>query len=251
MTAEVEKLTLDGNTSETVMSFCASCNSLFVAINDVLYCSMYGQHGVVARPLHIDSYIITVVAGVGFPGSRSNMLNKPHGIFVNINLDLYVADTGNHRIQLFRSGQFDGITIAGTSDTIQLHHPVSVVLDADGSLYIVDSDNHRIVREGSNGFRCVVGCSGLSGSKLTELDGPQTMAFDSYGNIYVHDQYNGRVQKFVLSTNTCSKYDREHEATKPFFNIHSIFYRQECFKLNLGITEIYFHYSYALNTLKK
>ena len=37
------------------------------------------------------------------------------GIFVDINLDLYVADYYNHRIQLFRLGELNGITVAGNT----------------------------------------------------------------------------------------------------------------------------------------
>ena len=141
-------------------------------------------------------------------GSASNMLNSPWGIFVDINFNLYVADCYNHRIQFFRSGELKGTTLAGAnaSGTITLKYPSSVVLDADGYLFIVDSDNHRIVGSGPTGFRCVVGCSNTTGTASNQLYYPQTMAFDSYGNIYVIDEANSRIQKFTLSTNSCSMY---------------------------------------------
>jgi hypothetical protein len=137
-----------------------------------------------------------------------NMLYYPQGIFVDINFNLFVADCYNHRIQNFQSGQSNGITIAGNGapQTITLNYPTSVVLDANGYLFIVDCNNNRIVASGSTGFRCVVGCSGASGSASDQLSHPQTMAFDSYGNIFVTDYLNNRTQKFLLATNSCSKY---------------------------------------------
>ena len=65
---------------------------LFIDINDYLYCSMRDLHQVVTKPLNSISNQLTIIAGTGCSGSISNMLNGPHGIFVDINLDLYVAD---------------------------------------------------------------------------------------------------------------------------------------------------------------
>lgn len=136
------------------------------------------------------------------------MLYNPNGIFVDNNFNLYVADTGNHRIQFFQSGQLTATTVVGKGapGTISLYNPTDVLLDADGYLFIVDSGNYRIVGSASNGFRCIVGCSGSSGSSSNLLSAPQRIAFDNYGNIFISDSNNNRIQKFVLATNTCSKY---------------------------------------------
>jgi hypothetical protein len=85
-----------------------------------------------------------------------------------------------------------------------LNCPTGILLDADKYLFIVDKYNHRIVGSGPNGFRCIVGCVG-GGSGTNQLYYPHSMAFDSAGNMFVTDQTNIRIQKFILLNKTLSK----------------------------------------------
>ena len=135
------------------------------------------------------------------------MLYYPSGIFVTVTLDLYVADFWNDRIQLFGPGELNATTIVGNgaSGTISLYRPRGVVLDADGYLFIVEEWNNRVVGSGPDGFRCIVGCAKIYGSASNELKGPYSLSFDSDGNMLVADSYNNRIQKFLLSSNLCSK----------------------------------------------
>ena len=183
------------------------CLGIFVDVSNVLYCSISNHHKVVKRWLGDGSNIWNTIAGTGAAGSSSTTLSLPYGIFVDINYDLYVADCGNDRVQLFHPGQSNAVTIAGNgaSNTINLDCPVGIILDADKYLFIVDHNNHRIVGSGPNGFRCLVGCSGGLGSTADRLFYPRSVSFDSYGNIYVADEGNDRIQKFILATNSCGK----------------------------------------------
>jgi hypothetical protein len=135
------------------------------------------------------------------------MLAEPRRIFVDINFDLYVADWWNDRVQLFKSEQQNGITVAGNNAplNIQLNHPTAVFLDADGYLFIIDSWDLRILGSNSNGFYCLIGCSASYGGAWTLLLSPRAAAFDSYGNIIVSVPQNRRIQKFILITNVSGK----------------------------------------------
>jgi len=204
---QVEKFTLNSNKSVPVMLVPGNCYGLFVDIADSIYCSVDNAHKVFKKWLGDNSTTITTVAGNGSAGSAPNMLHYPNGIFVDTNFDLFVADLSNDRIQLFRLGQQDGITVAGkssTAPTIELSGPLNVILDGNRYLYIADHNNHRIVTSGPFGFRCIIGCV-LRDSSTDQLNGPRGIAFDSFGNLFIGDQQSHRIQKFALRGNLCSK----------------------------------------------
>ncbi|CAF1040615.1 unnamed protein product [Adineta steineri] len=200
----VDKYNFNTLNRVTVMNVNGSCYSLFIDINNYLYCSLKNRHQIVKLLLNNGTTIPTIAAGNGSAGSLSNMLNSPQGIYVDSNLNLYIADCANNRVQFIQTGQLNGMTIVGngSSANIILNYPTGIVLDANDYLFIVDSYNHRIIGSSSTGFRCIVGCSG-GGSSSSKLSFPQSMAFDSYGNIYVTDRNNSRVQQFTLQINNC------------------------------------------------
>jgi hypothetical protein len=174
----------------------STCTALFVDINSTIYCSMNNYHKVIATSLNNASHIWSTVAGIAGNGSGPSHLLFPSGIFFSINFYLYVADSGNDRVQRFEIGEVNGTTVVGNG-TITLNHPTGVILDGDNNLYIVDQGNDRIIRSGPNGFQCIVGCSG-SGSALNQLSAPIRLSFDIYGNIFVTNSGNYRVQMFTL-----------------------------------------------------
>ena len=205
----IDKWTLGATASKFVTNFSESCRGLFVDISNSLYCSAHGGHHVVKVPLESNTSTMIIVAGMkGTSGSASNQLNGPWGIFVDVDFNLYVADSANDRIQLFRLGQLSGTTVAGGGKlaSLQLKQPTDVILDGDGLLYIADCDNHRIIRAGHSDFQCLVGCTySTSGSASNQIHNAYSVRFDSYGNVYVADEYNNRIQKFRISEDTCGK----------------------------------------------
>ena len=190
-----------------VMPVTISCYGVFLDINNTLYCSMDASDIVIKKSLTTILNVTEVAAGNGVPGAGPILLRSPNGIFVDTQLNLFVADCFNNRIQRFQAGQLTATTVAGygAANTISLYRPTEVTLDANGYLFITDSSNHRIVASGPTGFRCIVGCIGQNGSQPFQLNTPRSMAFDSLGNIFVVDYLNGRLQKFSLASNSCGK----------------------------------------------
>ena len=203
---QVDKWSLNARNSVTIKNIHGGCSSLFVDINNTLYCSINNGHQVVKAILHGSYGKWMTAAGKGCAGAASNMLNQPNGIFVDTNFDLYVADTGNNRIQKFLHSQLNGETLIDeTLVNFSLNRPTSVILDAEGYLFIVDSGNHRIIRSLPSGFECLIGCSGIPCSTSSPLCEPRTIAFDNVGNLYVTDMNNERVQQFLLARKSCGK----------------------------------------------
>ncbi|CAF5009797.1 unnamed protein product, partial [Rotaria sp. Silwood1] len=194
--SHISKWSLDKTSTNTALYINRGCSSLFIHVDNTLYCSIHDGHQIVKISLDSSDSTWSNVAGMGCAGSTEDMLDQPFGIYVNDNYNLYVADTGNDRIQLFHHGESKGITVAGRTlgERFALDKPTSIMLDADNNLFIVDSGNQRIVRVGANGFRCLIGCSKSWCSKLDEVCQPLTAAFDSYGNIFITNQYMNGIQ---------------------------------------------------------
>ena len=202
----VDKWALNATSSVPAMYVNSTCYHIFVNYYDDVYCSLGDQHRVVRR-LFIDSpNITTTVAGNGNNGSASNMLCNPRGIFI-VDLYLYIADSGNDRIQRYQFVPSTVSTVAGNGaeGTINLVSPHGVIVDGDEYLFIADLGAHRIIGSGPNGFRCIAGCSGINGSASNQLNGPTGLNFDSNGNLVVVDSLNNRIQKFMLANNLCGK----------------------------------------------
>ena len=107
------------------------------------------------------SGVITTVAGIG-EGNDSGgagpateaALSRPRGVAADRLGNLYIADTGNHRIRrVDPSGTLS--TIAGTGVSgyggdgglaveAQLNQPTGVAVDEAGNVYVADTGNHRI-----------------------------------------------------------------------------------------------------------
>ena len=204
---QVTMRSVNGSSSSPVMIIRDFCDDLYVTTNNTLYCSISLMDQVVTKSLSDATNTLSMVAGTGCRGSESHMLAHPLGIFVDRNFSLYVTDTDNNRIQRFVYGSVNATTVAGNGapGTITFNHPVDIVLDGNGYLFIVDRDSHRIVGSGPNGFRCVAGCTFGQGLASNQLSFPQSMSFDSDGNIWVADTGNNRLQKFVLKNSLSGK----------------------------------------------
>ena len=192
----LQNLTTNPRFCIDILPLINKCTHMFIDINNKFYCSLKEKHQVMILHIHGNEQKFEI--GNGVSGSTSYLLNQPTGIFVDKNSNLYVADSGNDRIQFFRSKNKNGTTIVGNSITItyRLKFPTGIVVDKNGNLFIADNGHNRIIISTINGIRCIVGCSGVN-----QLQDPQTLWFDDIGNMFVLDSMNKRIQKFSLQTN--------------------------------------------------
>lgn len=205
---KIEKWTWSATNAIPVLNLSQECSGLFININNILYCSIESQHKIISTSLTNVSNKWKLIAGNGTSGFGLKQLSSPNGIFVSINFSLYVADCNNDRIQLFTIGNPNGRTLIGNNTVVsdKLSRPTGIILDADYNLYIADSNNDRIVVFGPNELRCLVGCSTNILDAASQLNSPHSLNFDIYGNIIVADSGNYQIKRFILLTNSCSKF---------------------------------------------
>jgi sugar lactone lactonase YvrE len=142
-------------------------------------------------------------------------------IFVDPGGNLYIGDSGHHVV---RKVTTDGIihTIAGNNalgggfsgdggaaTSAQLNWPMGVATDPAGDVYIADFSNNRIrkIDAATQIITTVIG-NGLTGSPSSglatqvNLNGPQKIALDGEGNLYVADTKNNLVRETNVSNPT-------------------------------------------------
>ena len=87
-----------------------------------------------------------VIAGIT-KGSGAGQVSLPEGITVDATGDIWVADTGNNRVEEFLStGAFANQMVGtyGTSGDTALNAPQGLAFDSTGLLYVADANNNRI-----------------------------------------------------------------------------------------------------------
>ncbi|CAF1248689.1 unnamed protein product [Adineta ricciae] len=175
---------------------------LYVDSYENIYVTFRGNHGVfVFRPNSTNG---TRIAGSRTAGSANEQFNWPYGIFVSDNGTIYVADHSNNQIMKWLAGASSGIRVAGDGTSgyslTQVNSPTDVIVDEDEFMYITEAIGSRITRWAphSSYGTCIVACSGTTGTGPNQLHQPHSLAFDSFGSLYVSEWLNNRVQKFEL-----------------------------------------------------
>ena len=154
---------------------------------------------------------IRQIGVVGQPGAEAGQLSFPRAVAADASGNIYVADSGNNRVQVFAA---DGTFLRGWGSTCKLdtgegcvdggrgqfNEPWGIAVGADGSVYVSDTWNHRIQKFTSDGqFVTAWGVFGSTGGELGQeglFYGPRTVVIGQDGNISVMDTGNKRIQVF-------------------------------------------------------
>jgi len=128
--------------------------------NGDLYIADSGNH--VVRRLAGSTGILTTIAGTGDAGFSGDggaaalaRLCDPEGIAVGPSGDLYIADTGNHRVRRLEvesgtittiagNGSVGGGGDSGPSSAAQLDSPGAIAIASTGAYYVGDRGSRRV-----------------------------------------------------------------------------------------------------------
>lgn len=136
------------------------------------------------------------VASFGRTGDRDGELNRPEGLDVGPDGRVYVADSGNHRIQVFSpEGRWLKSYGRPGRGLGELSYPYDVRVDREGRQYVCEFGGSRI--QVFDQDQRPVEIVGGPGDGPGEFSNPWSVALDSQGNLYVADAGNHRVQKLL------------------------------------------------------
>ncbi len=179
--------------------------------------------------------LITTVAGSGSDsyGGDSGpavaaQLNNPNGVAVDAAGDIFIADSGNNRVREINAATGVITTVAGDGTSgsggdggaavdAGLNDPQGVFVSGN-TLYIADTDNNRVqevdlttdiittlVGTGSAGY-----VNGALGS--AELNGPNDLAMDSAGNLFISDTGNNVIREIAAGSGDITTVAGDHTA---------------------------------------
>lgn len=123
-------------------------------------------------------------------------LNEPCGVAVAAGGDVYVTETGGHKVSVFddTGAPIDGWGSEGDGAG-EFLEPTGLALDATGAVYVVDSLANRVQKFSATGALLAVW--GVAGSGPGAFDEPLGIAVKGT-SVFVVDSGNSRVQEFTL-----------------------------------------------------
>jgi sugar lactone lactonase YvrE len=156
-----------------------------------------------------------------FGSASASRLTRPTALAVDAQGNVYIADSGNHRIRRVEASTNTITTFAGNgaagyngdgalATQAALNNPTGLCFDTAGNLFIADRNNQRIRRiDAASKIITTVagnGAQGFAGDDDTatnaQLNNPTDVAVDAQGNLFIVDQGNQRVRRVNANDRT-------------------------------------------------
>jgi sugar lactone lactonase YvrE len=201
----------------TLANICDPQGIVFDSAGDMYVADNSNNRILEFKPPFSNGESASLEIGVASNDTTQSSLNTPVGIALDSSGDLWVADNGNNRVVEFQAplstnesaslviGQTNFVTNSSGGNQSGLNSPSYVAFDHSGNLWVTDSDNDRIlefpspISTGENAS-VVIGQTNFTAydTEPTQsvVPSPGGIAFDSSGNLWATDTFDGRVLEF-------------------------------------------------------
>ena len=165
---------------------------------------------------------LSIIAGNGTigpptPGLATNSsLSYPQGVAVDSSGNVYIADVGNNMVEeidnadnlsIIAGNGTMGPPTAGIATDSALSGPTGLAVDSMGNVYICDHYNNLIEEVDTSGDLTIIAGNGRQGPPTpgyatdSSLSFPTDLTVDQWGNVYIADQVNNRIEKVDTNGN--------------------------------------------------
>ncbi|MBN1361801.1 MAG: CehA/McbA family metallohydrolase [Sedimentisphaerales bacterium] len=141
--------------------------------------------------------LLWTVGEPGVKGSDNDHFDYPGDVAVDQAGTVYVADTYNHRVQVFDAGGAYSATLGSYGNGVgEFNAPNGLAIGPDGLLYVADTGNHRVqVFDRSLTYLYNLYVNGYGDTHY--FDRPQDVAVDTRGWVYVVDTGQNALAMFT------------------------------------------------------
>ncbi|UJR06809.1 hypothetical protein I4U23_011096 [Adineta vaga] len=196
-------ITYAGNgSSGTALNQFYSLTGLFMNSTDTLYITDNGNYRILKYLPGATSGILA--AGTSTDGTALNQF-ATLGIrfsYVDVNQNIYVGDTYNHRVVRWSNGASSGVIVAGNGingiSLNQIARPHGVWVDSSSNVFVVDNTNHRVTKWAPSATLGVIVAGGNGqGNSSNQLSSPSGLFYDEINqDLYITNFQSNTVMKW-------------------------------------------------------
>lgn len=187
---------------------------VYSSANNLLYVADYFNNTI--RQVSTGGTVMTVAGLAGTTGSADGASSSarfwaPQGLAAATSGSIYIADTGNSTIRTMTAAgvvnTFAGSPSAGSANGAtsisRFYSPQNLAVDNSSNIYVADTQNSIIRKITLTGTVSILaGSVGTAGSQDGNgpgalFSGPQGIAVDSGGNVYVADTGNSTIREIT------------------------------------------------------